>query len=384
MSQPSPSTHETAPCGDVPESFVASRRLIRHCGVAFTFTVAALFAVNLLGNGAGLLPSPWFPCHSDRSWKARRLEEAVRDNRSPEALLFGSSYVMKFQPAYVERLTGLRTFNCGVSMGRPIDSLVQLRHALRNGVQPKLVIAAYHQEAFEPGLAEGTVQLADYLGLLTEAPPSTALRVIARKLANARIWDTRASVRNLVRGAPPYSRSVKDVDSVLLDDGYLIYTRDTLARHQGTFDLAARIRKAIEATDHQADDPSRAPAKEQLESLRSFVRLAQGAGARVILVLMPKHPDAWQTTQRLTRQRLDEELKSLTEPLNIEYHNLVDLDSYHGDPNEFYDAGHQTVVNTRQILNYLLSSEDDPSHGPLPSDWDLLQQLPARTTLTLP
>ena len=45
---------------------------------SFLAVILIAIAINFLGNGTNLLPSPGFPSGSDRAWKARRLEAQVR------------------------------------------------------------------------------------------------------------------------------------------------------------------------------------------------------------------------------------------------------------------------------------------------------------------
>ena len=48
--------------------------------------------------------------------------------------MIGSSRVTGFEPQYIEQLTGLRCFNCGVSVGCPVDYLAQFRFLLSLGI----------------------------------------------------------------------------------------------------------------------------------------------------------------------------------------------------------------------------------------------------------
>jgi hypothetical protein len=360
-----------------------SRRLVMWYLVSAFVALQILFVVNLLGNGGGILPSPLVPCLSDRSWKARRLEEMVAAGRSPEILLFGSSYVMQFQPSYLKERTGLEAFNFGVSMGRPIDALTLLRYAREVGVRPQRVIAAFHQEAFDSGLAAGTTRLADYAPLLRQTPFPVNLQIVAERLGNGRIWNTRQSIRNLL-GHPQATRSLADVDSLLLADGYLIYTKTTLARHNGTFDLEQELIKKNAATDPDPAPLSNLEQSAQFAYLEQFLRLASADSAQIQLVLMPKHPAVITDYNRSHRSIIVQKLKTICATVDCQFFDLDSVSLYSGDLAEFHDAGHQSPVNTRRIINLLLGErvEDDATQSP--SDWEILSDLPAGTTLTTP
>ena len=104
---------------------------------------AALFVVivvNLLGNGCNLFPAPWAPSSYERAWKARCLAEAVRAGLGPQVLILGSSRTECIQPAYVQAITGKRTFNYGALGGGLLDELVLLRYSLHCGARPDMII----------------------------------------------------------------------------------------------------------------------------------------------------------------------------------------------------------------------------------------------------
>ncbi|MFM9114827.1 MAG: hypothetical protein ACKOU6_01535 [Planctomycetota bacterium] len=360
-----------------------SRKLVKWYVLSVSLAFLVLVVVNWLGNGGGILPSPLVPCLSDRSWKARRLEEMVAAGRSPEIVLFGSSYVMQFQPSYLKERTGVEAFNFGVSMGRPVDALTLLRHARQVGVRPQRVIAAFHQEAFDAGLAAGTTRLADYGPLLRQTPFPVNLQILAERFGNARIWNTRQSINNLL-GRNQATRSLADVDSLLLADGYLIYTKTTLARHNGTFDLEQALAKKNAATDPDPAPLSNLEQSAQFAYLEQFLRLSRVDAAQVQLVLMPKHPAVITAYNRSHREIVVERLKAICGAVDCEFYDLDSVSLYAGDLAEFHDAGHQSPVNTRRIINLLLGErvEDDATQSP--TDWEILNHLPAVTTLTTP
>jgi len=66
----------------------------------------------------------------------------------PQALILGSSRVMKIAPATVERLTRLRTFSAGNLTAYTEDHYVTLRYAVEQaGAQPRLVLLGLELEA---------------------------------------------------------------------------------------------------------------------------------------------------------------------------------------------------------------------------------------------
>src|SRR5690348_3987830 len=109
-----------SPTTEAPADAARTSRRARY-GFAISFSasflvvLAALFAVNVVGNSTGLFPSDRNPSMAERAWKTRRVDDAVRRKREPGVMILGSSRVMQIQPAYVEGLTKEPTFNYGVS-----------------------------------------------------------------------------------------------------------------------------------------------------------------------------------------------------------------------------------------------------------------------------
>ena len=86
----------------------------------------AALAINVLGNGQGMFPSPLNPSMWERPWKARRIESLGVEAR-PEIVVLGSSRMMQVDPKQIEAITGKRAFNFAVPRARPLDFLTQVR-----------------------------------------------------------------------------------------------------------------------------------------------------------------------------------------------------------------------------------------------------------------
>jgi hypothetical protein len=108
--------HRTYPVVATP----GDRSFARTFLVAFLALVAGVAALNVVVDplgyfGVGLLPrASW----DDRDEKAKMF---LRQQLRPGLLLLGSSRTMKLDPACASALTGLPSFNFGVSGGRPED-----------------------------------------------------------------------------------------------------------------------------------------------------------------------------------------------------------------------------------------------------------------------
>ena len=67
----------------------------------------------------------------------------------------------------------------------------------------------------------------------------------------------------------------------------------------------------------------------------------------------------------------------------VTYRDFYDIDSFGGDPEEFFDPSHATFVNTQRMMNALFNIPPEKKAVRVPTDEDLLDHLPERTSLTL-
>lgn len=83
---------------------------------------------------------------TNRSEKMKLLQNA---EIKPEAIILGSSRVFKMDPAKVENLTGLKTFNASVSYARPEDHLALAKYIVKDlGITPKIFIVGLNVGEF--------------------------------------------------------------------------------------------------------------------------------------------------------------------------------------------------------------------------------------------
>ncbi|MCR4415987.1 MAG: hypothetical protein NUV77_26525 [Thermoguttaceae bacterium] len=368
----------------------------RAFAIAYVLTclsgLLAALAINLLGNGTGNSPFSHIPSVSERPWKARRLEELVNTNRAPEVLVLGSSKVMQVQPAYVEAITGMRTFNYGVGLGGPLDYLTILRYALQLGVKPRLLILGVDEFAFRAGINRYQVRHFGHWGLFRQLPFPERLEIACGAWKQMSVWTTLRGLRNLLIRRPKRSRTIRDVDSILLENGYLIYAKWALAKAEGKFSMLEEIRKAMDdqvpgASDDTDGYTSEAyPDAQQLLRFRQLLDLAAEHRIEVRVMLLPRNPVVERqisTPHRLRlRARLNEALRMACERHGFAYRDFTDIASFGGDPMEFWDHGHQTPANTRRMINTLFGIDPAKTVVVVPTDIEILADLPEVNTLS--
>src|SRR5713226_9571413 len=124
------------------------RRALHSFAIALALQLSAIALINFLVN-----PFRLYPTHlvapatvDDHTTKL----ELLRSQR-PQLLVLGSSRVLKLEPAYLERRTGLRAFNLGVASGQPEDSLCLFRYATERLRLPvRRVVLGVDVDSFTP------------------------------------------------------------------------------------------------------------------------------------------------------------------------------------------------------------------------------------------
>ncbi|HEY7115728.1 MAG TPA: hypothetical protein VH475_04025 [Tepidisphaeraceae bacterium] len=360
---------------------------------SFLIPLAAVMAVNILGNGTGLFPSKLNPAVSDRPWKARRIDHQARHERGkPEVLVMGSSRMMQVQPPYVEALTGHRTFNWGVSAAGPLDWLTQLRYALDSGIKPRLIIVGVDEFALGGNLILNRfeIQNAAHWGLFRRMPFPENLSTLANAVEQVRLESTWESLKILANPPVARKRSMKRVSYLLLGDGYLIYRDRVVAKAAGTYDLAQSIRQ--QSVDwrlrlDQVADPLEVlrPAERNIELFEQFLDLARSNGIEVRVAMLPLHPYYVSLTLTPAMKRIRTDASAILARVCAErgfrYRDFTSLDSFGGSADEFWDGAHQTPENLRRMINTLFDLPPAQVVAKVPNDFQILENPPAVTTL---
>jgi hypothetical protein len=351
--------------------------------VACAGVLAVVFAINFAGNAEDLFPSPWRPATSDRAWKTRRLEECVRAGSAPKALILGSSRLMQMRPAYIEAITGKKTYNYAVTGANLLDCLVQYRYALRLGTKPDLIIMNVDERMLLGDVSKANVRLAGHPGLLREVPAWDRARIVYRLIRSIDVASTISSIRALLH-APRPEGEVLSLDTVVFTgDGYRINRRRALAKEKRVYDLRAEMQNdAIDAelrSGEGSDSGTCAFNPRMIEYFRQLLQSVKAEGIEVYVIITPEHPTLSDTKMGEARRKLLGELKKLVSEecrsLALNYRDFSDLASFGGAPDEFWDSCHQTPANMQRMTNVLFGINPMHSMARLPSEVDLLRGL---------
>ena len=321
--------------------------------------VAVVGAVNWFVDPTGVTgrSTKWLVAENSevRSAKLDLYEQAIEGDAHPEVVLLGSSRTMKFDPAVVERLTGARAFNAAVSGGVPRDAWLFVR--LMEERQPRgfpHLVWGLDADAFRDK------QLRD--GLSTD--PRMAKFVswqerVATRVASAgtltELQTLKATVRSVRTGG---ADGQQPREARFSDDGMQLWSlpfgrtrefRERLIRRQ-----VAQYAGFIFERDSY-DGIEQEPRDEFVDA----IRIANEHGDVPTVFLTPYHPLAEDLLRRYAMDDRVREVRDLLdelqrdEDIEFEWIDLSDLDSFDGDPAQFYDGIHMTPANTQRVLERL-------------------------------
>lgn len=311
--------------------------------------VVALVAVGCALGGAALArhrDKPAAPAHvfvrTDRAIKAAMLKQL---DAPPQLLIFGGSRATRFEPAYLQQLTGLRGFNLAFQNGRPEDAWAFVRYIHALYPRTKLrVVWFVHVEAFRvQGLSPGLVQD----------------RALAR-------WFP-ASLVAAERGKMPVTREEapkgRDLDLTEFGpDGAVLKNRyDVAVEHGRTLKRALdwSIGEALER--YRTTSPALFP-RSQLY-FEKTVRQLNAMGTEPAIVFMPLHPRLLKAVRPAgwtkRRREVMAYLHGLQTDLDFTVLDFTELSSFGGDSNGFYDGFHIRQANARRLLDEVVKQAPD-------------------------
>ncbi|HLJ95100.1 MAG TPA: D-alanyl-lipoteichoic acid biosynthesis protein DltD [Gemmataceae bacterium] len=370
--------------------------------LSFTGSLGLALAINWLGNHSSLFPSCIRPSMGDRAWKTRRLDEASQEGRLPQVIILGSSRMMQIQPPYVEAITGKKTFNYAVRVGNPTDFLAELRYLLKIGCKPEMIIAGVDDSAFAYQsifLGNFGDEIFGHMGLFLEVPLQEKVRILASVLQRQDVGSTMASLsglasqvawidnlRQVMKRKPRTSPRVQDADMMLLQDGYVVFCRHLLARQNGTFKLEDNLEENIRDFGSRMCTAILEPAARYLDEFEAFLSLAHKNSIEVHVITTPYHPEwirrVFNERVQHARHELARSLETTCHSYGAHYMDLSDVRSFQGDPNEFYDAIHQTATNIQRMVNVIFGLPARSIASVVPSDLEITSNPPTVTSLT--
>ena len=271
---------------------------------------------------------------NDRTVKADLLDKL---DQSPQVLIFGGSRATRFEPAYLERLTGLRGFNLALQNGRPEDVWAFLNHlrTTRPGIRPH-VVWFIHVEAFRAqGLSVGLIQD----------------RRLSRYFPERLIAAERAKLPRTAADMP----AGRDLALTTYGPDGLVLRNRYDVRADGGYTLDRALAWSIARATERYRTTTPALDRRSMAYFAKDLDLLDRLGTTPVVVFTPVHPTLLDAVRHLGWDERHREVLRYLHGLQKKYDFLVldlsELASVHGDPRAYYDGFHMKKSNARRVLD---------------------------------
>ena len=325
------------------------------------FLCAAIFAgiavLNFLTNPYAQYPTAIVTplVQTSRATKVRLIRAQPE---APNALVMGSSRVLKFEPERIQHHTGLSAFNAGVNYGKPEDFLALWRFfRTHHHSTPKLLLVGVDTSALSSDARFDDRLLAcpDLIDQIADAVPWSDRFHRYRQLLN---WDqTKASAKSLVAWAR--SQTPPEPKESFRTDGVIVYHQREQQIEDGTFDCHATLEfNKGEYVQLYADYEQLSHQRRQL--FTTLLRECHRADTTVIVFATTMHPalrahmEMKRTTFRHRNQEVVAYLSSTCSEFDYAFYDFTSTESYGGDPACFVDGIHPLEANTRRMIDIML------------------------------
>ena len=271
----------------------------------------------------------------DRSFKCDLYEEMPR---VPRVLVFGGSRGLRMDPATIRRQTGLTAFNFAFHNGRPEDAWAVTDWAVDSHPdKPPTVIWCIQATT----LADVPMNP----GLIVDERLAQAF---PEELIDAKMpWAMRQPKRNILSGRR------------FGYDGMLWWNAYDAKRKAGL-----TLQRALDGY-LDADMLAKAGNRKLPRNTRALayfvktIRLLNKHHIKPLIVIMPYHPrvlNAFMAVGWGVKQRwLLTYLSKLQDRLDFRVLNCLDINTFGGSPNGFYDGAHLTAGNSRRLIRYCVA-----------------------------
>jgi hypothetical protein len=310
-------------------------------------------AFNLLVNPWGLYPTQVLQARlvDERYKKCALLQQA---KPRPEQLILGTSRMMRFEPEHLRARTGLSTFNAAIPGAVPVDFLVLYRYAAEAVQAPiKSVVLGVDALVFFEGAAnyqaiENNPQLRRFL---PERQTLVAdVGSLAMLLSPAQSKDSWRSIGHALGWG---GGDGKNLWRVFEADGFQSRNYQDPARERAEW----RLEPIVENQLKKGYMNPREINPLTFRDFDSLLALLRERGVETLVVLTPAVDtvrEHWQRTGFLERERsIREQITTLARDRGARLVDFSAVESFGGDPREFYDSIHPTVPNTRRMIDAL-------------------------------
>ena len=281
---------------------------------------------------------------SERSFKADQIEAL---SYTPRVVFFGGSRSVRFDPAYLEKKTGIKGFNLAMTNGKPEDAWAFAHFLHKRAPKTKTV--------WIWGVQTSTLYTRDLEPGLVQDPR------LSRYLPTSLLDEQAALLPTDPAEIPPTGRVANRRYS---PEGMVVYNPYDAARKRGVTlerSLRAYLNRALPKLS--AAPPSTPKDSRSRDYFEKTLGLLNSYGDTPIVMAMPVQPEVlaafrehgWQERQ----DRFLEYLDGLHQKYDFRLIDLTDIKSFDGDPHAFYDGVHIDAKNARRATDELVKRFPD-------------------------
>ncbi len=320
--------------------------------------LAAIAGLNIIIDPLDLYGNSFF-----QPWQFNRYERklALFENYdSPQVLILGSSRVEALNPETVTELTGKNCFNWAQPSASAETILAALKLAVvENDAPIDTVIVCIDPMIYHPSLwIHPQARLVpDYTHYFSNDYAVTNLR---ERMARLFTLEQTSSSWKVIRRDLGLGSNVPRIE--YREDGFAIYPQREESLLNGDYNLDQVLGERVPA---YIDSVLGIEQFTGLSTVRQgyweeFLQLSNEHGITVYAFIPPMHPDLWVFLEAQCVDHLYMETSAYVEQTVSDsggvFRNYIDLDSFDGDPEMFWDEVHMRPENGEALLRDLLSA----------------------------
>jgi hypothetical protein len=325
-----------------------------------------VLAWMLLIAGVNWLVNPW-GLYAPRFFTPRVADDRYRKcgllrrcQPPPQQLILGSSRMMRFEPRYLERKTGLPTFNAALPGAAALDFLALYRFATEEVRAPIRSVLIGVDTRFFFGRERNYPTIEANRELRRFVPARAALVSDMGQLSMLLNWSqTEDSYLSLRHALAPTLRAGNRPERsiswrILEPDGFESRSEEDELLKQPYEDRLRRLLAELSRQPASADgvDPTAFP------NLARLFALLRQRGVRTTVFITPTLEPVrsrWRANGFFVREeRVRLRIRQLAVAADVRFADLSDIESFHIDPREFYDFVHPTAAGARRIIDALI------------------------------